>query len=150
MEEITPKIPSEEIELGPLLRDTLSPDLEEKIVFVHGVFKEVNPASLEKWKNDFKRDANPDKEIQIWIAMANAYEAYLKDKKRVLPCAAHLDGQYGVKDMYVGVPTIIGAGGVERVIEIDMNKTEQKMFDKSVDAVAGLCEACIGIQPTLK
>ncbi|MEO0543494.1 MAG: malate dehydrogenase [Pseudomonadota bacterium] len=81
------------------------------------------------------------------IAMA---EAYLKDKKRVLPCAAHLDGQYGVKDMYVGVPTIIGAGGVERVIEIDMNKTEQKMFDKSVDAVAGLCEACIGIQPTLK
>ncbi|MEO1702805.1 MAG: malate dehydrogenase [Pseudomonadota bacterium] len=81
------------------------------------------------------------------IAMA---EAYLKDKKRVLPCAAHLDGQYGVKDMYVGVPTIIGAGGVERVIEIDMNKTEQKMFGKSVDAVAGLCEACIGIQPTLK
>ncbi|MEO0921088.1 MAG: malate dehydrogenase [Pseudomonadota bacterium] len=81
------------------------------------------------------------------ISMA---EAYLKDKKRVLPCAAHLDGQYGVKDMYVGVPTIIGAGGVERVIEIDMNKTEKKMFDKSVDAVAGLCEACIGIQPTLK
>ncbi|MEN0002465.1 MAG: malate dehydrogenase, partial [Pseudomonadota bacterium] len=81
------------------------------------------------------------------IAMA---EAYLKDKKRVLPCAAFLSGQYGVKDMYVGVPTIIGAGGVERVIEIDMNKAEQKMFDKSVDAVAGLCEACIAIQPTLK
>ncbi|MEM1378529.1 MAG: malate dehydrogenase [Pseudomonadota bacterium] len=81
------------------------------------------------------------------IAMA---ESYLKDKKRVLPCAAHLDGQYGVKDMYVGVPTVIGAGGVERIIEIEMNKTEQKMFDKSVDAVAGLCEACIGIQPTLK
>ncbi|MEO1746826.1 MAG: malate dehydrogenase [Pseudomonadota bacterium] len=81
------------------------------------------------------------------IAMA---ESYLKDKKRVLPCAAHLDGQYGVKNMYVGVPTIIGAGGVERVIEIDMNKTEQKMFDKSVDAVAGLCEACIGIAPQLK
>ena len=79
-EENTPKIPSEEIELGPLLRDTLSPDLEEKIVFVHGVFEEVNPSSLEKWKNDFKRDANPDKEIKIWIAMANAYEAYLKDK----------------------------------------------------------------------
>ncbi|MEL6920263.1 MAG: malate dehydrogenase [Pseudomonadota bacterium] len=81
------------------------------------------------------------------ISMA---ESYLKDKKRVLPCAAHLDGQYGVKDMYVGVPTVIGAGGVERIIEIEMNKTEQKMFDKSVDAVAGLCEACITIQPTLK
>ncbi|WP_193174464.1 malate dehydrogenase [Oricola nitratireducens] len=81
------------------------------------------------------------------VAMA---EAYLKDKKRVLPCAAHLDGQYGVKDMYVGVPTVIGAGGVERVIEIELNKTEQKQFDKSVDAVAGLCEACRGIAPNLK
>ncbi len=77
-------------------------------------------------------------------------EAYLKDKKRVLPCAAHLSGQYGVKNMYVGVPTVIGAGGVERIIEIDLNKAEQKMFDKSVDAVAGLCEACITIAPNLK
>ncbi|EKF18944.1 malate dehydrogenase [Nitratireductor pacificus] len=81
------------------------------------------------------------------IAMA---ESYLKDKKRVLPCAAHLSGQYGVKNMYVGVPTVIGAGGVERIIEIDLNKTEQKMFDKSVEAVAGLCEACANIAPNLK
>jgi malate dehydrogenase len=81
------------------------------------------------------------------ISMA---EAYLKDKKRVLPCAAHLAGQYGVKDMYVGVPTVIGAGGVERVIEIDLNKTEKAAFDKSVGAVAGLCEACIAIAPNLK
>ena len=81
------------------------------------------------------------------VAMA---ESYLKDKKRVLPCAAHLDGQYGVKNMYVGVPTVIGAGGVERVIEIDMNKSEQKMFDRSVEAVAGLCEACAEIAPNLK
>ncbi|MCU0831988.1 MAG: malate dehydrogenase [Rhizobiaceae bacterium] len=77
-------------------------------------------------------------------------EAYLKDKKRVLPCAAHLTGQYGVKDMYVGVPTIIGAGGVERIIEIDLNKAEQGMFDKSVASVKGLCDACIGIAPSLK
>ena len=81
------------------------------------------------------------------IAMA---ESYLKDKKRVLPVAAHLTGQYGVRDMYVGVPTVIGAGGVERIIEIDLNKTEQKMFDKSVAAVAGLCEACANIAPNLK
>ena len=74
-------------------------------------------------------------------------EAYLKDKKRVLPCAAHLSGQYGVKDMYVGVPVVIGAGGVERIIEIDLNKAEQKMFDKSVAAVQGLCEACVDIAP---
>ena len=77
-------------------------------------------------------------------------EAYLKDKKRVLPCAAHLSGQYGVKDMYVGVPVVIGANGVERIIEIEMNKAEQKLFEKSVASVAGLCEACIGIAPNLK
>ena len=77
-------------------------------------------------------------------------ESYLKDKKRVLPCAAHLSGQYGVTDMYVGVPTVIGADGVERIIEIELNKTEQKAFDKSVEAVAGLCEACIKIAPNLK
>ena len=77
-------------------------------------------------------------------------EAYLKDKKRVLPVAAHLSGQYGVKDMYVGVPTVIGEGGVERIIEIDLNKDEQKAFENSVAAVAGLCEACINIAPNLK
>ena len=77
-------------------------------------------------------------------------EAYLKDKKRVLPCAAHLAGQYGVKDMYVGVPVVIGANGVERIIEIELNKSEQKLFEKSVASVAGLCEACISIAPNLK
>ncbi|MGH6763358.1 MAG: malate dehydrogenase [Phyllobacterium sp.] len=77
-------------------------------------------------------------------------EAYLKDKKRVLPVAAHLSGQYGVKDMYVGVPTVIGEGGVERIIEIDLNKDEQKAFENSVAAVAALCEACINIAPNLK
>ena len=76
-------------------------------------------------------------------------EAYLKDKKRVLPCAAHLSGQYGVSNLYVGVPTVIGAGGVERVIEIDLNKAEQKMFEKSVEAVQTLCEACVKIAPIL-
>jgi malate dehydrogenase len=77
-------------------------------------------------------------------------ESYLKDKKRVLPAAAHLTGQYGVKDMYVGVPTIIGAGGIERIIEVDLNAPEKAAFDKSVASVAGLCEACIAIAPALK
>ena len=72
------------------------------------------------------------------IAMA---EAYLKDKKRVLPCAAHLTGQYGVDDLYVGVPVVIGAGGVERIVEIELDAEEQVMFDASVAAVRGLCEA---------
>ena len=77
-------------------------------------------------------------------------ESYLKDKKRVLPCAAYLDGQYGVKDMYVGVPVVIGAEGVERVVEIELDETDKAGFDKSVAAVKGLCDACIGIQPALK
>ncbi|HET6220557.1 MAG TPA: malate dehydrogenase, partial [Dongiaceae bacterium] len=68
-------------------------------------------------------------------------ESYLKDKKRVLPCAAHLDGQYGVKDLYVGVPVVLGAGGVERVVEIDLDASERAMFDKSVSAVRGLIDA---------
>ncbi|MBL1405804.1 MAG: malate dehydrogenase [Rhizobiales bacterium] len=77
-------------------------------------------------------------------------ESYLRDKKRVLPAAAALQGEYGVKDMYVGVPTVIGANGIERIIEIDLSKSEQKMFDKSVNAVAELCEDCKNIAPKLK
>ncbi len=68
-------------------------------------------------------------------------ESFLKDKKRVLPCAAHLNGEYGVKDRFIGVPTVIGANGVEKVVEIELNAEEQAMFDKSVAAVDGLCKA---------
>ena len=76
-------------------------------------------------------------------------EAFLKDQKRVLPCAAYVDGALGLTGMYVGVPTVIGAGGVERVIDIQMNVTEQTMFTKSVDAVNGLVAACIQIDGSL-
>jgi malate dehydrogenase len=76
-------------------------------------------------------------------------EAYLKDQKRVLPCAAFVDGAYGLRGMYVGVPTVIGAGGVERVVEISLNRAEKTMFDKSVDAVKGLVDACRAIDPSL-
>src|SRR5690606_24363096 len=62
-------------------------------------------------------------------------EAYLKDQKRVLPCAAYVDGAFGLKGLYVGVPTVIGANGIEKVIDIKLDKDEQAMFDKSVDAV---------------
>ena len=68
-------------------------------------------------------------------------EAYLYDKKRILPCAAHLTGQYGVKDLYVGVPCMIGAGGVEKIVEISLSAEQKAMFDKSVAAVKGLCDA---------
>ena len=68
-------------------------------------------------------------------------ESFLKDKKRVLPAAAYLTGQYGIKDMYVGVPVVIGAGGVERIVEIELNATEKAAFDKSCGAVRELIEA---------
>ena len=80
------------------------------------------------------------------IAMA---ESYLKDKKRVLPCAAHLTGQYGVDDLYVGVPCVLGAGGVEKVVEIALNDEAKKNFQVSVDAVKELLEACKQIDGSL-
>ncbi|MCC6828400.1 MAG: malate dehydrogenase [Novosphingobium sp.] len=80
------------------------------------------------------------------IAMA---EAYLGDQKRVLPCAAHLSGQYGVDDLYVGVPVVIGAGGVEQVIEIELTETAKAGLQVSIDAVKELLVACKGIDPSL-
>ncbi len=80
------------------------------------------------------------------IAMA---ESYLKDKKRVLPCAAYLSGEYGVDGMYVGVPIVIGASGVERIMEIKLDDAEKAMFEKSVASVKTLCDACVQIQPAL-
>ena len=76
-------------------------------------------------------------------------ECYLKDKKRILPCAAHLTGQFGLSDTYVGVPVVIGAGGVERIVEIELNASEKKMFDASVQSVDGLVETCKKIAPKL-
>ena len=80
------------------------------------------------------------------IAMA---ESYLKDQRRVLPAAAHVDGAYGLKDLYLGVPVVIGANGIEKVIEISLNKDEKVMLDKSVAAVNGLIDACKGIDSSL-
>ena len=68
-------------------------------------------------------------------------EAYLRDKKRVLPCAAYCDGQYGLDGLYVGVPAVLGSRGVERIVEIEMNDSERAMFDHSVQAVIELNEA---------
>ena len=76
-------------------------------------------------------------------------ETFLRDQKRLLPCAAYVKGAYGLDGMYVGVPTVIGAGGIERVVEIKLNAAEQAMLDKSVDSVKGLVEACKGIDPSL-
>jgi len=80
------------------------------------------------------------------ISMA---EAFLKDKKRVIPCAAHLTGQYGVDNLYVGVPVVLGAGGVERIVEIELNAEAKANFGKSVEAVKDLLEACKQIDNSL-
>ena len=72
-------------------------------------------------------------------------EAYLKDKKRVLPCAAYVDGTYGLDGLYVGVPVVLGAGGVEKIVEISLNDDEQKMFDHSVGAVKTLLEVVASV-----
>lgn len=108
-----------------------------------------------KWTTQAKIDAIVDRtrfgggEIVKLLGTGSAFyapassaiqmaDAYLKDKKRVLPCAAYLNGEYGVKGMYVGVPVVIGAGGVERIVEIKLDADERAMFRKSVSAVKGL------------
>ena len=79
------------------------------------------------------------------ISMA---ESYLRDKRRVLPCATYLDGEYGVKGMYVGVPIVIGKNGVEKIVEIELDAAEKEMFAKSVASVQGLVDACKKINPS--
>ena len=77
-------------------------------------------------------------------------ESYLKNLKKTLPCAAHLNGQYGVKDLYVGVPVIIGSNGIEEVVELTLDDKEKKYFDISIDAVKELFDAAINIDANLK
>ena len=118
------------------------------------------------WSTDDKMDAIVQRtrsgggEIVALLGTGSAYYApaasaiemavsYLRDKKRILPCAAYLSGQFGQDDLYVGVPVVIGAGGVEKVVEIELNADEQAMFDNSVESVKGLVAACKGLEPSL-
>jgi malate dehydrogenase len=80
------------------------------------------------------------------IAMA---ESYLKDQKRILPCAVYANGAYGIKDLYVGLPVVIGEKGVERVVELELTAEEKAGLIKSADAVQGLIEACKKLEPKL-
>ena len=73
-------------------------------------------------------------------------EAYIRDKKRVLPCAAYCEGVYDLDGLYVGVPAVLGAGGVERIVEIEMNAVERSMFDHSVEAVKELNAAAANLE----
>jgi malate dehydrogenase len=116
--------------------------------------------SKEKLESIIQRTRDGGAEIVALLKTGSAFyapatsavsmaEAYLKDKKRLMPAAAFLKGEYGVKGTYVGVPIIIGAGGAERIVEISLNSAEQKAFDKSVQAVNGLVDACKTIAPKL-
>ncbi len=80
------------------------------------------------------------------VAMA---ESYLKDKKRVLPCAAYVNGAYGIKDLYVGVPAVIGEKGIERIVELELTASEKEQLAKSADSVKGLIDACKTLDPKL-
>ena len=77
-------------------------------------------------------------------------KSYLQDLKKQLPCAAYLNGEYGVKDLYAGVPVIIGSGGVEKVVELDLNPEEKDNFEKSIQAVRDLFKDAQKIDPSLK
>ena len=81
------------------------------------------------------------------ISMA---ESYLKDKKRLLPAAAFLDGEYDVNGCYIGVPVVIGKDGVEKIVQINLNKEEKEEFNSSVESVKNLVKVCQNIAPNLK
>lgn len=107
--------------------------------------------SKEKLDNIYKRTANAGGEVVALLKTGSAFyspalsaihmaEAYLKDKKNILTCAAKLNGEYGIQGLYCGVPVIMGAGGIEKVIEVELDETEKRLFDVSVAAVKSLVE----------
>ncbi len=106
------------------------------------------------------RTANGGAEIVGLLKTGSAYyapatsgiqmaESYLKDQKRVLPCAVHVNGAYGISDLYVGLPCVIGEKGVERIVELDLTEGEKAALNKSADAVRGLIAACKTLEPKL-
>ena len=106
------------------------------------------------------RTANGGAEIVGLLKTGSAYyapatsaiqmaESYLKDQKRVLPCAVHVNGAYGIKDLYVGLPVVIGEKGVERIVELELTAEEKAALNKSADSVRGLIEACKTLETSL-
>ena len=117
--------------------------------------------SKEKLDQIVQRTRDGGAEIIKFLKTGSAYyapaasgvemaESYLKDQKKLLPCAAYLNGEYGVKDLYAGVPAIIGSNGVEKIKELSLNNEEKKQFKKSIDAVNNLWISACKIDPKLK
>ena len=116
--------------------------------------------SQEKLNEVVDRTRNGGAEIVKYLKTGSAFyapaasgvqmaESYLNDKKKTLPCAAYLNGEYGIKDLYVGVPVVIGSNGIEKVIELELDSEEKKYFDISIEAVKDLFEAAKKIDPSL-
>jgi malate dehydrogenase len=143
--------------------DTMVPVLEYSTVSGIPVADliEMGFSSREKIDAIVKRTRGGGGEIVALLKTGSAYyapatsgiamaEAYLCDQKRVMPAAAYLDGQYGIDDLYVGVPVMIGAGGVEKIVEVKLSDEAKQNLQVSVDAVKELLVACKGIDETLK
>lgn len=116
--------------------------------------------SQEKLNEVVDRTRNGGAEIVKYLKTGSAFyapaasgvqmaESYLNDEKKTLPCAAYLNGEYGIKDLYVGVPVVIGSNGIEKVIELELDSEEKKYFDISIEAVKDLFEAAKKIDPSL-
>jgi len=146
------------------LADEFNVSVEDVTAFVLGIpvpdLVKMGWSTQARIDEIVKRTANGGAEIVNLLKTGSAFyapaasaiamaESYLLDKKRVLPCAAWLNGEYGVKNLYVGVPVVIGAKGVERIVEVEFTSAERSMFEKSVASVEGLVEACKKIAPTL-
>ena len=142
--------------------DTMVPMLDSTEVDGEKISKLVDEGKISKAKLDeiVERTKNGGAEIVKYLEKGSAYyapaasgvemaESYLKDLKKQLPCAAYLNGEYGVKDLYVGVPIIIGSKGVERVIELKLSKKEKQNFDHSIRAVQELFNSAKKIDPSL-
>jgi malate dehydrogenase len=117
--------------------------------------------SNEKLNQIIQRTKDGGAEIIKFLEKGSAYyapaasgvemaESYLKDQKKLLPCAAYLNGEYGVKNLYAGIPVIIGAQGVEKIKELSLNEVEKKQFEKSISAVNNLWLSACKIDPELK
>ena len=142
--------------------DTMVAMLESTEVDGEKISKLIDEGKISKAKLDeiVERTKNGGAEIVKYLEKGSAYyapaasgvemaESYLKDLKKKLPCAAYLNGEYGVKDLYVGVPIIIGSKGVERVIELKLSKKEKQNFDHSIRAVQELFNSAKKIDPSL-
>ena len=142
--------------------DTMVAMLDSTEVDGEKISKLVDEGKISKAKLDeiVERTKNGGAEIVKYLEKGSAYyapaasgvemaESYLKDLKKQLPCAAYLNGEYGVKDLYVGVPIIIGSKGVERVVELKLSKKEKQNFDHSIKAVQELYNSAKKIDPSL-